>query len=286
MPEVGGGPRLAYLIPFIALGLALGAVIVAWSPQDELVDQPVLAPTAPPLALDGFSAGNLISDEEFFDPNTMSEADVSEFISTWNDGCQSGPDGTECLSVYREDTPTWPADRYCPSDFIGESEDSAASIITKVSHACEINPRVLITTLQKEQGLVTASGPRLLAKRYDIAMGYGCPDGTDCDPQYFGFARQMYFAARQFQKYRLQPELYDVKAQATNTVAYHVNPECGSSEVYVENQATAGLYNYTPYQPNDSALRGFVDECATWGNMNFYGLYHAWFPANVPTSEN
>lgn len=282
MAEVGAGPRFAYLIPFITLGIALGAVIVAWNPDHRPAEETVPTPKAPALALDGFSAGNLISDDEFFDSTTMSEEDIATFITTWNTGCLEGADGTPCLSTYREDTSTWPADRYCPNAFVGQEDDSAASIIAKVSHACGINPRVLITSLQKEQGLVTASGPQLSAQKYETAMGYGCPDGADCDPQYFGFTRQVYFAARQFQKYRLQPDLYDVRAQATNTIAYHANPECGSSEVYVENQTTAGLYNYTPYQPSDIALQGLVDDCTTWGNMNFYGLYRAWFPPSTP----
>ncbi|MDO5719850.1 MAG: hemagglutinin [Actinomycetaceae bacterium] len=272
-----GGPRLFYLLPFIAIGLVLGAVIVAWQPPETVSNAPTAAPQAPSLKLEGFAAGNLISDDDFFDVVTMTEEDIVDFLNQWNSGCQPGPSQTPCITDYREDTPTWPPDQYCPSGFIGAEDDTAASIIMKSALACQINPQVLLTILQKEQGLITASGERLTQRRYDTAMGYGCPDGADCDPAYFGFARQVYGAARQFQIYRALPEKYDVVADRVNTIAYHVNPECGSSEVFVENQATAGLYNYTPYQPNEVALEGRYDDCSTWGNMNFYGLYNAWF---------
>ena len=46
---------------------------------------------------------------------------------------------------------------------------------------------------------------------------------------------------------------------------------CGTSSVYIQNQATAGLYNYTPYQPNAAALAnlyGTGDSCSAYGNRN------------------
>lgn len=50
--------------------------------------------------------------------------------------------------------------------------------------------------LQKEQGLVTASGPALVPSRYRSAMGYACPDTATCNDDFSGFARQVWFAAR------------------------------------------------------------------------------------------
>lgn len=275
IPE--GGPRLVYLLPFVAFGLVLGALIIAWQPSEPGISKSEPEPQAPTLNLEGFDAGNLISDEDFFNSTTMSEEDVARFLARWNSGCRPGSSHIPCIVDYREDSPTWTPDTYCPGGFAGQESDTAASIIVKSAHGCNINPQVLLTILQKEQGLITASGERLTQRRYDTAMGYGCPDGADCDPAFFGFARQVYGAARQFQMYRAMPDRYDVVAHRVNTIAYHVNSDCGSSDVFVENQATAGLYNYTPYQPNDVALDGRYDDCSTWGNMNFYGLYHAWF---------
>ncbi|MBC7404826.1 MAG: hypothetical protein H7252_03970 [Cytophaga sp.] len=48
----------------------------------------------------------------------------------------------------------------------------------------------------------------------------------------------------------------------------------------MENQATAGLYNYTPYQPNTAALAnlyGTGDSCSAYGNRNFWRMFYDWF---------
>jgi hypothetical protein len=63
-------------------------------------------------------------------------------------------------------------------------------------------------------------------------------------------------------------------------IAYHPNAACGSSTVLIRNQATAGLYNYTPYQPNRAALDagyGTGDACSAYGNRNFWLRFRDWF---------
>ena len=50
--------------------------------------------------------------------------------------------------------------------------------------------------------------------------------------------------------------------------------------VYIQNQATAGLYNYTPYRPNQAALDagyGTGDSCSAYGNRNFWLYFTDWF---------
>lgn len=233
------------------------------------------SPVVPKLDLEGFNPGNLISDEEFFDASAMDESQVRAFIRKWNAGCVAQSD-VPCLQDFYEDVPFHASSVYCPFEVEGGWLD-AAGIIAQVAWACQINPQVLLVTLQKEQGLLTASGVGLTASRYNTAMGYGCPDGVACDSQFFGFSNQVYGAAQQFQRYRLSPEKYRFRAGQLNDVPFNVASECGGAEVFIENQATAGLYNYTPYQPNGVALNGGRDKCSTWGNMNFYGFYRAWF---------
>lgn len=55
----------------------------------------------------------------------------------------------------------------------------------------------------------------------------------------------------------------------------------------IRNQATASLYNYTPYQPNAAALAagyGTGDACSSYGNRNFWNYFSDWFgnPAGSP----
>jgi hypothetical protein len=50
--------------------------------------------------------------------------------------------------------------------------------------------------------------------------------------------------------------------------------------VRIENQATANLYNYTPYQPNAETLahpKGPAGSCSTFGNLNFSRIFNTWF---------
>jgi uncharacterized protein with LGFP repeats len=233
------------------------------------------ASTAQAADLSYFTAGNIISDAVFYDYLSMGAGDVQAFLDAKGNRCTGG---AMCLKNYTETTNSRAADAQCPGGFTGRTGETAATIIWKVGVACHINPRVLLVTLQKENGLVTATSPS--STSYRTAMGYGCPDTAACDTQYYGFFNQLYSAARQFQNYRLTPTKYSKRAGMDNTIAWHPNGACGTSTFYLFNQATAGLYNYTPYRPNQAALdAGYStgDSCSSYGNRNFWNYFTDWF---------
>ncbi|MGY1751481.1 LGFP repeat-containing protein, partial [Modestobacter sp. SYSU DS0511] len=235
-----------------------------------------------------FRAGNIISDQLFYDGNAMSAADVQTFLNSKNPNCKPSSAGVPCLKNATQDTYTRPADSRCPGTYVGARAETAATIIAKVGKACGISQRVLLVILQKEQGLVTLSGDKLTVTRYEKAMGFGCPDTAPCNPAYAHLFNQLYSAARQYQDYRLAPRA--IKAGIVNQIRWHPNAGCGSSAVFVENWATAGLYTYTPYQPNAAALRagsGTGDGCSAYGNRNFWIYYTDWFGSTqVPGAAN
>src|SRR5690606_7604841 len=73
---------------------------------------------------------------------------------------------------------------------------------------------------------------------------------------------------------------YNYRFERNNTILWHPNTSCGSSTVYISNQATAGLYIYTPYRPNQAALNnlyGTGDSCSSYGNRNFWRMFNDWF---------
>jgi hypothetical protein len=227
--------------------------------------------------LSQFNPGNIISDEVFFFSGSMTAPDVQAFLDGKAPNCVSGSDGTPCLRVFRQNTNDRAADAYC-GGYVGAAQESAATIITKVATSCGINPKVLLVMLEKERGLIRASGSSLTSSDYRIAMGYGCPDTAPCDAEYFGFQNQVYKAAWQMQKYAKNPANYTYRAGRTVNIYWHPNAACGAAPVYIENQATAGLYNYTPYQPNGAALgRGGDSGCASYGNRNFWMYFTDWF---------
>jgi hypothetical protein len=236
--------------------------------------------------LRGFDPGHIISDATFYASASMGVGEVQSFLNQRGAACVPAA-GSTCLKSYTETTASRAATARCAA-YAGAPSESAASIITKVAVACGINPQVILVTLQKEQGLVTAAAGRTPAV-YQKAMGYGCPDTAACDSLYYGFFNQVYSAASQFKNYAQSPTRYAHRAGMTNNVRFHPNAACGTSAVYIQNQATASLYNYTPYQPNAAALAagyGTGDACSSYGNRNFWNYFSDWFgnpTGSVPT---
>ncbi|MCL2454422.1 MAG: hypothetical protein FWD18_03860, partial [Micrococcales bacterium] len=240
----------------------------------------VETPRAQAVDLSRFNPGLIITDRNFTDWSSMNAASIQAFLDARNPSCRPGNDGTPCLRAAVFDTWTRPADNRCRGTYVGAARESAATIIAKVAQACEISPKVLLVLLQKEQSLVTATGTSLTASRYRSATGFGCPDTAPCDAQYYGFYNQVYHAAWQFRNYTLYPERYNHRAGVVNNIRFHPNAACGSSPVRIQNQSTANLYNYTPYQPNAASLAagsGTGDACSSYGNRNFYRFYTDWF---------
>ncbi|WP_029432607.1 hypothetical protein [Blastococcus sp. URHD0036] len=269
--------RLRRLLAVVAAGVAVAAAgtAVLTAPTPALAPQ--LEEAADPSQ---FRPGNIISDQLFFDGNAMSAAAVQTFLNQKNPNCRPAADGTPCLKNARQTTYTRPADAYCRGAYVGAPDETAATIIAKAGQACGISQRVLLVLLQKEQGLVTLSGNDLNGTRYQKATGYACPDTAPCDSAYFGMYNQVYMAAWRYKWYAGNPGYLGRRVGATVQIRYDTEPECGSSPVFLENQATAGLYNYTPYQPNAASLSSYPrtgDGCSSYGNRNFWFQYTDWF---------
>ena len=234
-------------------------------------------PTAQAADLSGFDPGMIITDALFYDSGTMSAAQVQSFLATKGANCSPAA-GNTCIKDYRQPTISRAADSFC-SAYTGSSSETAAQIIAKVSAACGINPQVLIVTLQKEQGLITATAGKSQSV-YNKALGFACPDTAPCDAAASGFGTQVYLAAKQFKRYAANPSGYAHRPGVVNNVRYHPTVACGTSPVFIQNQATASLYNYTPYQPNSAALAagyGTGDSCSSYGNRNFWNYFTDWF---------
>ncbi len=228
--------------------------------------------------LSKFQPGSIISDAVFFNSGTMSEGQIQSFLESKVPRCEPG---YTCLKDWYDTSRVTTADAMCGA-YPGGMRERASAIVYKVAQACGINPQVLLVILQKEQGLVTHVWPS--DWRYTIAMGQGCPDTAACDTRYYGFFNQVFGAAWQLKRYANPPgtsQYFTWYAPGkTWNIRYNPNVDCGSSPVLVQNQATANLYYYTPYQPNAAALRagyGEGDGCSAYGNRNFYQYFTDWF---------
>lgn len=225
-----------------------------------------------------FNPADIISDSEFFGATSMTVDQIQSFINSKIPYCSSG---YTCLNSYTETTWSRAATALC-SAYTSEGTESAAKIIWKVSQACGIKAEVLLVTLQKESSLVASGSPSI--SRYRTAMGYACPDSGVCDSEYYGFYNQVYNAAKQFKRYAnpAGTSLYFTwyPVGQTSNILWSPNTACGTSPVVIANQATSGLYYYTPYQPNAASLKniqGEGDACSSYGNRNFWRTYNVWF---------
>ncbi|OAH50870.1 hypothetical protein AYL44_00860 [Microbacterium oleivorans] len=228
--------------------------------------------------------GYIISDAEFFNGNSMTAAQAQTFLEARVPSCKATT-GPTCLRNFTADLPAKAKDSYCNA-ITGKKKVRASEIIVTVGKACGISPKVILVMLQKEQGLVTSTKPSDWS--YRASMGMNCPDTAPCSAASAGFVNQVYLGARQQQVYKKNPTKYGYRANQVNTVKWHPDSACGTSKVFIKNQATANLYIYTPYRPNIAALAaGYAqgDGCSSYGNRNFYNYYVQWFaPSAVPNA--
>ena len=225
-----------------------------------------------------FDPGNLISDAEFFRSGSMSAEAIQAFLHERNPDCRSG---FVCMKDYRETTFSRDASVLCKA-YQGAENETAAQIIAKVSEACGVSAEALLVLIQKEQSLVTLTAPS--TTRFQKATGYACPDTAPCNAQFFGFYNQVYNAAKQFKRYSNPPGTSRFftwfGVGQTPQIRLHPNAACGTTPVTIRNQATAGLYYYTPYTPNQIAMVNLAtagDSCSSYGNRNFWRVYNYWF---------
>lgn len=253
----------------------LAASILAGSTLVALTPDPVAADPS------SFNPELIISDSQFYDANAMTEPEIQRFLEDKIGPCLS----TRCLDIFRFSIPTYPEVRSQSTGNIicrqvdGGSNLLASTVIFRVQQACGISAKVILVTLDKEQGLITGSNSRNPTNySLNFAMGWGCPDSTGCTDASSALGFQIYRGGRQLVTYKLanfarQPGMHSIQ--------FHPNPSCGSTELNIRNYATAALYNYTPYQPTAAALAaypgGTSDGCGSYGNRNFYRYYYAWF---------
>jgi SH3-like domain-containing protein len=247
-----------------------------------------VAPAAPARAADLppniTGGGFIISDAEFFDGDAMTPAQAQAFLEARVPSCKATT-GPTCLRNFTADLPAKAKDAYCGA-IAAKKKVRASEIIVTVARACDISPKVILVMLQKEQGLVTSTKPSDWS--YRASMGMNCPDTAPCSAASAGFVNQVYLGARQQQVYADNPTRYGYRAGQVNTVKWHPNSACGTSKVFIENQATANLYIYTPYRPNIAALAaGYAtgDSCSSYGNRNFYNYYVQWFAPDATSNE-
>ncbi len=289
---------------------------------------PSLQPVSAVTAAD-WRAGRIIDDVVFTDATAMSVGDIQAFLNarvpvcdTWGTQTSEFGGGTRaqyaasrgysvpftCLKDYFEVPKTTPGPAEPASNYGGApiptGAQSAAQIIANAAQKYNISPKALLVKLATESPGPLTSDDWPFKRQYLYAMGAHCPDSgpggaANCDVNYSGFSLQMDEAASLLRWYldsMTQSWWQYKKPYQTNNILWNVvQTGCGGGDVYIESKATAALYTYTPYQPNQAALNnmyGTGDGCSAYGNRNFWRVWNDWFSSSLapnyswqPTSQ-
>ncbi len=236
-----------------------------------------------PQAASAFDHGDLMSNSVYLNKNTMSQTQIQTFLESQG----------STLATYQDQGPN-------------ETQQEPASYL--IWHAAQIwgiNPQVIITTLQKEQSLITNKNPS--ASSYQTAMGYGCPDGKNCSSLYYGFANQVNIATYQF-RYNYEavmghssfkdsdgvshsvgsfacangdsahnPPFYNNGLLPGNVVTFSRNTAINGTAdttVTIADAATASFYCYTPHS-------GPYTSTGYSGSDNLVNFFNLWFGSTI-----
>lgn len=243
-------------IKLVALLFLLSSLFFAFSPSETRANTP----------------GNVMSDFVFRNHNSMTEAEIQTFLVARG----------SFLANYRIPADAAVGPRSGPNNepLVIPAGTLASRVIWLAAQWYQINPQVIIATIQKEQSSITARTQAWPGQVY-CAMGYewgqGCLWMRDNRPALWGFAPQVVFGTWQLR--------FDFERSRGNNAWYptfnfngcHINTWCivnvqvGRAEktsVLIENATTAALYNYTPYISVYSP------------NSNFAVMFNAWFVPN------
>jgi hypothetical protein len=280
-----------------------------------------LSQTGAALA-DSFNQNNIIDDPLFTATTSMSQSDIQTFLTSqggflanWTDSL----DVSSTFTFYNSDDTVASTGNVCKVH--NHTNMTAAQIIyqaatgwnpqyinwpltpdkkyitgcgtivaggqdtTLGSNTATVSPKVILTTLQKEQILVTATGSyssnpsdytnaTYPSNEYaiDWAMGYGVPDSGGKDDAKMGFYNQVMYGAWQL---RLNSECAightvtsqwsgfdDYTGLCTRKWLVGQTISIDGTNVTLDDAATASLYSYTPHFS---------------GNQHFFTIYEQWF---------
>ncbi len=205
-------------LPLVLLVSALFAALVLAGPASASAGVNPYAATlsqSPNLAAAAQAAGatfdpnTVISDKVFRFVGSMTQAQVQSFLAA-----QAG-----ILKTYQA------------PDVNGVIKP-ASQIIWEAAQHWDVNPKVVLATLQKEQSLLTAMAPSAWA--LNEAMGCGVPDSGSVNTFYKGFGKQVWYGAD------------SLSVDGKNWYA-GITKKCSDGAVSPSNVSTYSLYTYTPW---------------------------------------
>ncbi|MDO8964110.1 MAG: hypothetical protein Q7W30_06400 [Coriobacteriia bacterium] len=213
----------------------------------------VMCSVAPAFALT-YDPLNVISYDTWRGSSSMSAADIQAFL----------------------DTRPGPLKSLVTTDYVGVKR-SAATIIYEAARLNNLNPKVIIATLDKEQSLISEAphvphaGNSHGTYTYHIPKAMGCGIYKGSKNTYPGFGKQVFYGAQKLSTYEISFGWYPGK-----TKSVYSYPDGHRITIAPKNACTFALYTYTPYYPQVSFwniyVRYFGDPQQPARMRNVYGF--------------
>jgi hypothetical protein len=188
---------------------------------------------------------DLMDDATFDNYNSMTAGQIDSFLNTFPSSCISTNNGFSAPN---------PIGYNPTSKFQFGSDVSAGTVIYNAAQAYGINPQVLITILQQQEGLVEGNGPNIVRNGTDCgalaigsAMGYNCPDNLVLS-SYSGF------------------ELYSINGVPITSV----NNICVQNAAYVgfSQQVIIAAWQLTFDRHRSEGLNNWYVNKSSWNNSD------------------
>ncbi|MDR3686917.1 MAG: hypothetical protein P4L93_08185 [Coriobacteriia bacterium] len=206
-----------------------------------------------------FNPAFVISDANMRASGTLSQSDIQAFLNA-----QKGPLKSLVTTDYNN------------------VKKPAAQIINEACNQWHINPRVMLSLLQKEQSLLTRTS--LDKNTLSRAIGAGCPNGST--NKYPGFGKQMWYGARLLDGYG--------EGKNGSTIPLWKSPYVVVADIYQHpnvdvRTSNLGTYKLYIYNPSIGAKAPYGDlssqASSLSGNANFWMIFRKNFgdpTANPP----
>ena len=218
-----------------AVRLSIAAVVLCAA---ALAPLPAIAATFNPLLI--------ISDENWRAGDSMSQAEVQAFLETQAGvlktyACaEGGPNGLHSTVV-----------------------KPASQIIAEAASYWNVNPKLIIATLQKEQSLITqpyhvATATHAYGTDYHLTNAMGCGVYAGSPDRHPGFGDQVWTGASKLGAAPAPDSTSPYAWSPGKVKKVYSYPDAANIWIYPLNQPTWNLYTYTPYYPQSSVWNWYV----------------------------
>jgi hypothetical protein len=206
------------------------------------VFHPDIPKQQPPANLSAFNPELIITDWQMTNVNSMNEIQIQDFLKSKE----------SFLADYKID-------------------DKLISYwISKHTSDNGLNPQVLITNIQKEQGSITRKVAPAKQRTLDYMCGVGSYDKTGDDPKWKGADKQILGAT-------LVNIKWYKKSLALKFPYSYVTDIGEKRSLKIQNAATMSLYMYTPYVGDKTTVIYKNKYDAPFANLLFWKIYSKWF---------